>query len=312
MERRTCITSSNTPACAVGSARWISMSISSVCACSARLGMLRFFLGGASGGVYVPAAICAAMAAGIWMNLSNCHSKICQSSAGATDGGKEGSASSSPSIASCSGVQLCGGSSGSHPTPSTPSLSTSCSSRSTSSFSKHSAAVLYSSLSRFTSLVSMSLCVAYASLLSVATPTACSSIPHTERHSSSGSRARSQAAPAAVPVAVPVEETLSSLGSGGGWEGEGAPGTWRRGATDEAIKSRIEPTAAKATSEERGSESSDFSQKLSSCSHARSKEGFSCRSGRKVRKRRQRLPSASTHVSSHCFDSVSREWWISM
>ena len=49
--------------------------------------------------------------------------------------------------------------------------------------------------------------------------------------------------------------------------GEGKPAVWRRGATDESIKSRIEPTAAKATSDERGRERSDFSQKVSSCGH---------------------------------------------
>mmetsp|Transcript_36489 Transcript_36489/g.80165 ORF Transcript_36489/g.80165 Transcript_36489/m.80165 type:complete len:280 (+) Transcript_36489:323-1162(+) len=72
------------------------------------------------------------------------------------------------------------------------------------------------------------------------------------------------------------------------------------------------PMAALATSSDRCDERSERSQKASSSCHASLNLGRFWSSGRKVRKSRVSELSRSTQVSSHCFDSVSREWCSSI
>jgi len=70
--------------------------------------------------------------------------------------------------------------------------------------------------------------------------------------------------------------------------------------------------AALETSTERRAASSDVRQKASRRAHALEKRGRAISVGRKARKRRVDECSSSTHVSSHCLEAVSREWWRSI
>ena len=96
-----------------------------------------------------------------------------------------------------------------------------------------------------------------------------------------------------------------AAGSSDEERGEGPPCV--ESCTEESMSECTAVMDASATSNERGIERSDLLMNPSSIDQARSNESQMSSCGRKPRYSRTAASSASTHVSSHCFASVSRE-----